>query len=214
MRSFGALALLISLTSCDFNAAVRRYCAGNPACASDASADSLPDGEASVIPAPIQCSPSRPCQNPHEICHPFGWVCLRLCNSSNDCPAWHDACTEIKDPMGTIYTPKVCTCSTALGCDGYARGFACNLLDSLCEKECADASACEGFDPPRVCDQLMGICVSTIQICLVNAHCTSPDQARCDPISGRCVRCIGDADCSSRADGFTRCNATGVCVPP
>ncbi|HEY5284829.1 MAG TPA: hypothetical protein VIM14_18700 [Polyangia bacterium] len=213
----------------DFDAAHRRYCENNPQCASDAkiTADATPDGDIAPdaerdaqpnppvdIPPPHNCSLSTPCQGQNEICHPFGYVCLQMCNSAADCPPWLDTCTEIRDPHGVVYTPKVCACNTAEICDSHSSGFACNLLDSLCERECAGDGDCSGFQPPRLCDQLIGLCVASIQICYVNSNCPSPTHPRCDPVSGRCVRCSSSDDCTGRIDGFARCDETGVCVAP
>jgi len=224
------LSWLVLVGGCfDFDAAHRRYCQDNPQCASDAStpSDARPevhiapdvarDAQSDLpmdIPPTQNCSLSMPCQGQNEICHPFGYVCLQMCNSSADCPPWLHTCTEIRDTYGFVYTPKVCVCSTAQICDSYSSGFACNLLDSLCEKECASTSDCSGFQPQRLCDQLTGLCVASIQTCYVNANCPSPTQARCDPISARCVRCSSSDDCAGRDDGFIRCNDDGTCVVP
>lgn len=232
-----ALSWLILLGGClDFDAAHRRYCQNNPQCAFDASTtpDTSTDAHLTPasgrdapsdppiapsdppidIPVPQNCSPSMPCPGPNQICHPFGYVCLQQCNSSADCPPWLDTCIEIRDPHGFVYTPKVCSCNTAQICDSYSSGFACNLLDNLCEKECAGTSDCAGFQPPRLCDELIGLCVANIQICYVNSNCPSPTQPRCDPVSGRCVRCGSNDDCAGRGDGFVRCKDDGTCVPP
>jgi hypothetical protein len=229
-----ALSWVVLSGACfDFEAAHRRYCENNPQCASDARAapdatpDATPDAHLAPdaehdaqpdpqinIPPPRNCGPAMPCPGSNEVCHPFGNVCLRACNSSADCPPWLDKCTEIRDPYGFVYTTKVCTCSTAQICDRYSSGFACNLLDSLCEKECASASDCSGFQPPRLCDQLIGLCVASVQICYVNANCPSPTQPRCDPVSARCVRCSSSDDCAGRGDGFVRCSDDGTCIAP
>lgn len=231
-----ALSCLALAGGCfDFDAAHRRYCENNPQCASDAKPatdttpdaniapnaehDAQPDSPADIppphnIPPPDNCGPSMPCQGQNEICHPFGYVCLQMCNSSADCPPWLDTCTEIRDPYGFVYTPKVCACNTAEICDSYSSGFACNLIDSLCERECADDSDCSVFQPPRLCDQLIGLCVPSIQICYVNSNCPSPTHPRCDPVSGRCVRCGSSDDCAGRGDGLSRCSDVGACVAP
>jgi hypothetical protein len=232
--SYLALSWLLLCGGCfDFDAAYRRYCDYNPQCASDASAprDAVPEANPDVyittdaernapldlpvdILPPRNCSLSMPCQGQNEVCHPFGYVCMQRCNSSADCPPWLDTCTEIRDPYGFVYTPKVCTCNTAQICDSYSSGFACNLLDSLCEKECASTNACSGFQPPRLCDELLGLCLASIQTCYVNANCPSPTQPRCDPISALCVSCVSSEDCAGRGDGFARCNDDGTCVAP
>ncbi|HEX7499693.1 MAG TPA: hypothetical protein VF524_05230 [Polyangia bacterium] len=225
-----ALSWLVLLGGCfDFDAAHRRYCQDNPQCASDAGTTSdaspdihiAPDTERDAqsdqpvdITPPQNCSLSIPCPGQNQTCHPFGYVCLQMCNSSADCPPWLDTCTEIRDPHGFVYTPKVCSCNTAQICDSYSSGFACNLLDNLCEKECASTSDCSGFQPPRLCDQLIGLCVASIQMCYVNANCPSPTQPRCDPVSGRCVSCSSSDDCAGRGDGFVRCKDDGTCVAP
>jgi hypothetical protein len=225
-----ALSWLILLGGCfDFDAAHSRYCQNNPQCYSDASAtpdtfldvhialdaerDAQSDLPANIAP-PQNCSLSMPCPGQNEICHPFGYVCLQLCNSSADCPPWLNTCTEIADPYGFIYTPKVCTCNNAQICDSHSSGFACNPLDSLCEKECASTSDCSGFQPPRLCDALIGVCLASIQTCYVNSNCPSPTQPRCDPISGQCVSCSSSDDCAGRGDGFVNCNKGGACVAP
>jgi len=227
-----ALSWLILLGGCfDFDAAHRRYCQNNPQCYSDASAtpDTSPDvhvapdaerdaqsdlpGEIAIAPH-HNCSPSVPCPGQNEICHPFGYVCLQMCNSSADCPPWLNKCTAITDTYGFVYTPKVCTCDNAQICDSYNAGFTCNPFDNLCERECASTSDCSGFQPSRLCDELIGVCLTSIQTCYVNANCPSPTQPRCDPISGQCVSCSSSDDCAGRGDGLVNCSESGTCIAP
>jgi hypothetical protein len=173
-----------------------------------------PEDAKRLIPPPRNCGPSAPCPGPGEICHPFGFVCLQPCSTTADCPPWLDNCTEITDASGTIYTNKVCTCTSAQICDNQTNGFACNPLDNICEKECAGPDECGMYQPPRLCDRMSGLCVASAQTCYVNAHCPSPFQPRCDPVSNRCVRCTSNDDCAGRRDGLVRCDSNGSCVNP
>jgi hypothetical protein len=166
-----------------------------------------------ILP-PRNCTSSDQCQGPDNVCHPFGKVCLKSCSSAADCPPWLDTCAEIRDPYGTASTPKVCTCSMAASCDKAASGFACNFLDGLCEKECQGPSECAYFQPPRVCDQMAGLCMATMPNCSVNAHCPAPSQPRCDTVNRRCVSCASNNDCVSRPDGLARCDLNGSCIAP
>ncbi len=233
------LALLGLAASCDFNAAFKRYCEKNPQCLADAgsgpetgsaldAADAVvavdavdavlavDAGSSPRIPPPRTCGPSGECQNPKEVCHPFGQVCMMTCDTSADCPPWLDNCVEIRDPGSAVRAPKVCACTSAQICNSYANSsatvFTCNPSDNLCEPLCASAQDCAMFQPPRVCDQASGRCQITSSPCSGNADCPSAAQPRCDPGSQRCTGCVSPGDCASRTDGFTQCSPTGSCV--
>jgi len=226
------LALVTGTSSCDFKSALDRYCAHNPQCAADAGIkdanasdgalvnnDSPPDqmadtAQAMSIPPPVNCGTSTRCMYPNQICHPFGQVCLTLCNSSEDCPPYLDTCVEIRDPFGKILTPKVCTCSSAEACNNYSDGFACNPIDGLCEPLCAINQNCAMFQPPRTCDKVYGLCQKGMRPCSGNSDCFLSGLPRCDPITQRCMSCIDDSDCSSRPDGLLRCGPDGSCLSP
>ena len=208
-------------TPMDAPQSVDGYCENNPQCQADSGtvADAAQSGDGSdaedapPIPPPQNCSPSNPCADPSEVCHPFGQVCMMTCNTSADCPPWLDTCTEIHDPTnGAARTQKVCTCTRPHVCNGYANGFTCNFSDGLCERLCEGTQDCSGFQPPRVCDHLG--CQIAAPTCFGNANCPSADQPRCDPTSLRCIGCISSSDCADRTDGLTQCNAAGACVIP
>ncbi len=220
-----ALVLAAFAGSCDFASAFQRYCANNPRCLTDAGAidagmiDAQAAGDAAdanngpPIPPPTNCGPSGGCATPSQVCHPFGQVCMNLCNTSADCPPYLDTCVEIRDPAGNVRTPKVCTCTSAQVCNTYSAGFTCNPADSLCEPLCASGGDCAMYQPPRFCDQLSGLCQSTIPSCSSGADC-SPGQPRCDPVTLRCTGCVTDSDCSGRLDGLVTCGVSGSCVVP
>lgn len=213
------VALLAFALSCDFDAAFKHYCENNPQCKADAgTAGQARDGgdavSATPIPPPRTCGPTNPCATPFEVCHPFGLVCMTTCNSPADCPPWLDTCTAIRDAYGTVYTPKVCTCTSAQICNSYASIFTCNPSDNLCERLCATTQDCVGFQPPRVCDELSGLCVVVPPTCYSNANCPLAAQPRCDPFSLRCTGCVSPSDCAARLDGFTQCSPDGSCVSP
>jgi hypothetical protein len=239
------LALLGLAASCNFDAAFKRYCEKNSQCLADAgsgpetgSASDAADAVVAVdavdavvavdavdaensprIPPPRTCGPSGECQNPKEVCHPFGQVCMMTCDTSADCPPWLDNCVAIRDSSGGPRTPKVCTCTSAQICNSYANSyttvFTCNPSDNLCERLCSSAQDyCAMFEPPRVCDQTSGRCQSSTSPCSSNTDCPSASQPRCDPVNQRCTGCISPADCAGRPDGFTQCGPTGSCVGP
>jgi hypothetical protein len=213
------VSLLVLTTACNFDEAFRRYCENNPQC--DGGTTRPSDGSAArevvsgpPIPPPRNCGPYNPCPYPGEVCHPFGLVCLQSCTSAADCPPWLDTCTEIRDPNGTVWTPKVCTCTRAQVCADYQDGFTCNSLDGLCERLCATTPDCYGFQGPRVCDQLYGLCLLSSAICRSNADCPTAIQPRCDPVILRCAGCATFYDCAGRPDGRTVCGSNGTCAAP
>ena len=233
MRSGSLLVALLGIVaSCNFDAALKRYCENNPQCVRDSSvgpelgwgpetssgpetsppldagdaADSMP------IPPPTICSPSLPCIGPREVCHPLGQVCMTTCTGPADCPPW-DTCAELRD-RGSGPGTKVCTCTSAQVCHSYANDFTCNPTDNLCERLCASAQDCSTFQPARVCDPFYSVCVSATSSCSVNTDCPSADQPHCDPNGLRCTGCVGPTDCSSRTDGLTQCSPSGSCVSP
>jgi hypothetical protein len=223
IRAMGPCWLLCLLAACDFDAAFTRYCDNNPNCptadAAGAADTAQPRDAADAppllpIPPPRNCGPFNPCSNPNEFCHPFGLVCMTTCMTAADCPPWLDTCVEIRDPSGTVWSPKVCTCNSVSVCSDYQDGFTCNLVDSLCERLCRSTSDCYLFAPPRVCDQFQGTCLLSSAPCHSNPDCPSPFLPRCDPYSLRCTGCVSFYDCVGRPDGNTQCSATGACTTP
>jgi hypothetical protein len=212
-----AVGLLGLLVACNFDAAFRRYCENNPQCDGGTAgpSDGLPGRDAAdaggpPIPPPRNCGPYNPCPFATEVCHPFGSVCMQTCTTAADCPPWLDTCTEIRDPYGTVYTPKVCTCTLAQACNNYQDGFTCNPLDSLCERFCASTPECYSFQGPRVCDQVSGLCLLSSAICRSNLDCPTAIQPRCDPVILRCAGCVTFYDCAGR----TVCGPNGACISP
>ena len=221
-RAACMMALLLVAATCNFDAALRRYCDNNPHCPAGAggaggAAQGRDGGDAQglpPIPPPRNCGPYNACPYPNQVCHPFGSVCMQTCNTSADCPSWLDTCTEIRDPNGTVWTPKVCTCTSAQICNNYADGFTCSPVDSLCERLCATTPDCYPFYPPRVCDQLSGLCRVSTTPCNSNLDCPTAAQPHCDPVILRCTGCASFYDCNGRPDGRTQCGSTGACVSP
>jgi hypothetical protein len=240
------LALLAAASSCDFDAAFRRYCEQSGECARDASAgpeassgpevssgpeassgpevssgpetgpgQDSDDGPAGGrIPMPRSCGPNNDC-GPEQICHPVGQVCMKTCNSPDDCPQWLDTCIEIRDQNGSVRTPKVCTCSSAVVCSDFGGGnFTCHPTDQLCERYCSSAQDCDKFQPPRVCEKTLGLCESSAPACTSNADCPYAAQPHCDLPSRRCMGCLSSSDCADRPDGLTQCGPNGGCVSP
>lgn len=184
--------------------------------APDLPPETSPDRDAGMtIPPPKTCQQSSDCGT-DEVCHPFGLVCMRLCRSTSECPGWLDNCTEIRDPRngGAVLTPKVCQCSSAQNCSNYTNGFTCNFQDNLCEAMCGTSDDCARFQPPRVCDVVVGMCFRSLPSCTTNRECPVPSQPRCDLVSLRCAGCLASSDCEGRPDGLTRCSSSGACVPP
>jgi hypothetical protein len=234
-----ALLLFAGAVSCNFDAAFGRYCADNPSCpradagvgpetAPDIPPDTtaIPDtstaapevggreggSDQSFPPPPPKICTSRDSCGAGEICHPFGNVCMKTCNTVDDCPPYLDACAEITDRNGGVVgAPKVCKCTNTPNCNNYGTNFTCNSLDNLCEHICNGQQDCSRFEPARTCDQNDGQCLNT---CYGNRDCPSATQPRCDPSTSRCAGCTSDYDCGNRPDGLTRCDASGACVRP
>ncbi|MBN2575741.1 MAG: hypothetical protein JXP73_14340 [Deltaproteobacteria bacterium] len=217
--------------SCDFDAAFERYCENNPACQKDAAAgpeagpDSGPEtdpnrdageGERSrSIALPKVCGRNNEgCDSRNEVCHPFGQVCMRKCETADDCPPWLDTCAEIREPGGQARTGRVCMCSSTKVCNSYDADFVCHNADNLCEPLCENDDDCSRYQPTRFCDRLTSQCVRDVRICLGNWDCPSAAQPHCDPVSQRCTGCVDDSDCSERPDGLVQCGPTGSCVAP
>ena len=165
-------------------------------------------------PPPKQCFRREDC-GPKEICHPFGNVCMRECNSVEDCPKWLDTCAEITDPEGgSTRTPKVCKCGIAQNCNSYAGNFTCNSWDDLCEWMCKEDVDCAFYEPGRTCDKPTGQCRGSVSPCSSNRDCPAPTLPRCNLATSRCTGCVASSDCASRPDGFTACDSTGACYKP
>lgn len=165
-------------------------------------------------PPPKQCFRREDC-GPKEICHPFGNVCMRECNSVEDCPKWLDTCAEITDPEGgSTRTPKVCKCGIAQNCNSYASNFTCNSWDDLCEWMCKEDIDCAFYEPGRTCDKPTGQCRGSVPACSSNRDCPAPTLPRCNLATSRCTGCVASSDCANRPDGFTACDSTGACYRP
>ena len=162
-------------------------------------------------PPPKTCTSRDGC-GAGEICHPFGNVCMKMCNTVDDCPPYLDACAEIAEPNGgPVRTQKVCKCTITQNCNNYAGNYTCNSLDNLCEHICGNQQDCSRFEPARTCEPGSGQCLNT---CFSNRDCPVATQPRCDPSTSRCTGCTADTDCSSRPDGLAQCDASGACVRP
>jgi hypothetical protein len=164
------------------------------------------------IPPPINCNSAADCPESESFCHPWGHVCLKVCNSRTDCPSYLDQCAELQNPGVT--TPKVCTCSDQVICSNFALGYACNVTDGLCERQCRGPEECSGFQPARYCERGLNLCLAKTQTCYLASDCTSDGRPRCDPVSHVCIGCGSNDDCMGRPNGRTRCSSDGACVPP
>jgi hypothetical protein len=174
--------------------------------------DAWGDGLLPFPSPPKSCRQSRDCE-PNEVCHPFGGVCMRQCNTIDDCPPYLDTCAEITDRNGvSVGAPKVCQCGSALNCMSYGN-FTCHPADNLCERLCEKPQDCQMFEPQRFCDPVIGLCQRTPDTCAGNRDCP-PTLPRCDQASHRCTGCIDSSDCANRPDGLTQCSSSGACVPP
>ncbi len=215
--SRASLLLLLALAACDFDDAYRKYCEGNPACAEPpGDAGGIPDAGASAPDAaglafPTSCARPTDCA-PSEVCHPRGRVCVPSCETAATCPTGLDTCAPQQGPHGET-TPPVCGCSTAQSCAQAFAGSTCNPLDNLCEPLCQKDQDCAGFDPPRTCDEVSGLCLQGPTSCTANTDCASATQPRCDQGMGRCTKCFSPDDCAQRTDGLLDCDpGTGACV--
>lgn len=229
--TWGLWAVSAVALSCNFDAAFERYCENNPECRKDAAIgpeagpesgpETSPNRDAGgvekprTIPEPKVCGRNNEgCDSRNEVCHPFGQVCMRKCETAADCPAWLDTCVEIRDPNGQVRTDRVCTCSSSQVCNSYDTNFLCHPSDNLCEPLCANDDNCSRYQPTRFCDRLTSLCVRKVSLCDGNWDCPSAAQPHCDPVSQRCTGCVDDSDCSERTDGLGQCGSTGTCVAP
>lgn len=218
---FLAWVVVLSLPSCDFDKAFKRYCENNPKCYQDAGGASEvgPDAAGAdafpLVPPPFPRSCGSCASN--EVCRTASKACLQTCTTVADCPPWHDSCQPLPDPKGGPDTPPVCICTSAQVCANFG-DYSCNGFENQCEKLCSaqpgSQQTCAGFQPARLCLDPPGWCEPTAPACLSNLDCTYPTAPRCDPLSLWCVACTSNYDCVGRPDGLTVCAANGSCVSP
>ena len=199
-----AAVALAFLSACDFEGAFNRYCEGNPACPPDAGAKWTPRS----------CEHPSDCREGNELCHPVGHVCVPTCTSNSDCPAEQSSCAFVNDPDGQPSQQKVCTCQSAQSCASANPQNTCSFVDNVCEPLCSGDGDCAAFRPDRVCDLASGVCLNQPSTCTSNSECKDAKQARCDPSSQRCTRCLSSADCAGRSDGRSDCDSHGSCTRP